>query len=178
MHIIKGLAYPLGGTLIFIICAFLLITGCLDAIPADETPIIAVDATVERGAIEVKPDVKAGLNTEIDDIQSSIEKINASLINSSKEIKSQFKEVKELAQTNNTGFMSGGAPYLLVVILALITHAKHRQAKKLGDEVKSKSGDIEDLSEKIRILETKNSEYRIQKIATDTEKFLKKSTKN
>jgi len=72
-------------------------------------------------------------------------------------------DIKELKQTNNTGFMSGGAPWLFMVILALLYGRKHVQHNRVKKEARKQRETVIALEDTLNTLSNKmDSEARIQ----------------
>lgn len=73
-----------------------------------------------------------------------------------------IKQIKELRQTNNTGFMSGGAPWLLAVISIILYMQKHVQNKKTTKELKKSRDTTIGLEDTLRTMATEKKEANVQ----------------
>lgn len=101
---IKNIGFVLGSCAIITIVVFSTIIGC--------SAVEKGAAVVEKGAVETKADVKNN------NVKVSPELIAAFKAEVNKII---AEKVENLSQTNNSGILSGGAPYLIAVVFALIS---------------------------------------------------------
>jgi len=119
----------------------------------------------ENGTIETNIDNPIVENVDVEKIAD----IKADFSNKLSVLSGEIKELRDLTQTNNTGTFSGGAPYLLVVILAMLYAYKHSQVKNREREISTHKDVIEGLQ---TTMKTMSNNAKIQSI---TEVFSNRS---
>jgi len=143
---LKNIGFVFGSCIIITTIVFTTMIGCGVAKDAVKVESGAAQAEIKDNSIEVNPELIAALNAEINKVIA--EKIDNI--------------------TNNSGAFSGGAPYLLAVILALISliqwifgRSTKMRLYETKEQVKKQHEMIKELAVRIK-KERDDAEYKAQ----------------
>jgi len=130
------------------------------------------------GCGNIIPDTKIDTSAEITGLKATIETLETKLIDLKIKIKAQetnltqsYKEIDKLSQTNNTGILSGGAPYMLALFIAFLSYLGKRanasEKNSINAELEEKRQIIDALTDVFR--KNGKSEAQIKEITNNIE---------
>lgn len=142
-----------------------MISGCAK-VKAKNATLAGGDKVEDGGTMNKETKIGENANVKTDvkvdkvDVGKNLESI-AKLEDKIETLNGQIAKMRDLTQTNNTGILSGGAPYLLAVIMVMLYFQKHVQVKSRDRELDSKNKTIDGLE---TTLKTLSNNAKIQSI--------------
>ena len=134
----------LGGILLAAIGVGILLSGCI------KTRVAAkATNTTEGDQSAIKIEGKMGLM--IEELRKDINKNIKTEINGA---------VEKIYQENNSGMFSGGAPYLVIIIVLYLYWNKRRETKDKDKTIAEKETHITNLAEQVKTLGTNGKKGR------------------